>query len=141
MVLQMITLAICLIYYGFALFLYQANGWFVEGRWTPFPVRRAWEAYLGSPSIETPLLRQASDWFFSWPLSVTLALMGCLLLALVFATRHLRGARHDQLRRRWLTEQVSAAGYQSWAMPKVLGALEDQIRAEDKAKRATHHRA
>lgn len=140
MVLQMITLAICLIYYGLALFLYQANGWLVEGRWTPFPVRRAWEAYLGAPSVETPFLRLASDWLLSWPLSMTLALVGSLLLVLVFTTRHLRGVRRDQLRRRWLAEQVSAAGYQSWAMPKVLGAVEDQIRAEDKARRAAGHR-
>lgn len=131
----MITLGICLIYYGIALFLYQVNGWWTEGRWAPFPVRRAWEAWFGSPLVESPFLRMLSDWLLSWPLSVALALLGCLLLAGVFATRHARKLRRDHLRLRWLNEQASAAGYHAWAMPKVLDALQSQMRAEDKAKR------
>lgn len=130
----MITLGICLIYYGLALFLYQVNGWLTDGRWTPFPVSRAWEAFFGAPLVESSLLRFIGEWFLSWPLSIALALTGCLLVALVFATRTVHGLRRDQLRQRWLAEQAVAAGYPAWTMPKVL-TLGRQIRAEEKAKR------
>jgi len=131
----MITFGICLIYYGIALFLYQLNGWLTEGRWTPFPVQRAWEAFFGAPSISSPQLRGVVEWMLGWPLSLTFLVGGIGALAAVFACRRVRQIRRDRMRQRWLAEECAALGYQPWAVPKVLRELDKEALVEKAARK------
>ena len=131
----MITFGICLIYYGIALFLYQTNSWLVEGVWKPFPVRRAWEAFLGNPRPDTPIVAWLVDWFLSWPLSLTLILTGLSILGLVALVRWAARRRRAQLRRKWLLEQCEVTGYKPWNIPNVLEALDGQMLAERVARK------
>ncbi len=52
----MITVGICLIYYGVALWGYQLYGWFADGEWNPYPVMAAWKALFGRPEISSRLV-------------------------------------------------------------------------------------
>ena len=65
----MITFCICLIYYGVALFVYQVHGWLNAGIWTPFPVRRVWEGFFGSPQPTATPVDALVDWLLAWPMT------------------------------------------------------------------------
>ncbi|MFQ5467824.1 MAG: hypothetical protein ACE5DS_06765, partial [Kiloniellaceae bacterium] len=119
----MITFGVCLIYYGLALLTYQVNGWVTDGRWTAFPIARAWEACFGMPGFATPMMRTAFHWFLSWPLSFALMFTGVTILGAVFGLRRLGVVRRRRLRRRWVEQQCAALGYRSWALPKVLSEI------------------
>lgn len=131
----MITFGICLIYYGIALFLYQVNSWMFGGVWLPFPVRRAWEPFLGSPSPRSPLTAWFVDWLLSWPLSLALICTGLSILGLVMAARWALERRRIDLRRKWLLEQCKISGYKSWSIPKVLDAFDRRTLAERTARK------
>ncbi len=126
----MITFGICLIYYGIALILYQMHGWLTAGNWTPFPVRRAWEGFFGSPSLSTPVLDALIEWLLAWPLSLALLTSGGCVLGLVFAFKRTMQWRRDHMRRNWVMKQCGIAGYKPWAMPKIMQDLDDRMRAE-----------
>lgn len=123
----MITFGICLIYYGIALLVYQLNGWATEGYWTPFPVLRAWEAFFGPVSIESPFLRQVAHGLLQLPLSLTLLGAGFGTLAIVFGYRRWAETRRRQLRRKWIEEQCKTFGYTPWDVPKLLKELDDEV--------------
>ncbi|MFQ5773125.1 MAG: hypothetical protein ACE5GS_01265 [Kiloniellaceae bacterium] len=131
----MITFGICLIYYGIALFLYQVNGWLTEGRWVPFPVVRAWEAFFGGSAAVPPALKPIVGWLLDWPLSLALLVSGLGILATVFAYRRLRELRRDQMRRKWLEEQCKTLGYYPWDVPRVLKELDQELRSPKAARR------
>jgi len=120
----MITFGVCLIYYGLALLIYQVNGWVTDGRWIAFPIARAWEAFLGTPSFASPVVRGAVHWLLSWPLSLALLLIGVTILCAVFGLRRLGEMRRRRQRRRWVEEQCAALGYQPWDLPKLLSEIE-----------------
>jgi hypothetical protein len=126
----MITLGICLIYYGIALFLYQIYGWLSAGVWTPFPVSRAWEGFFGAPRLTTPIFDDLVNWFLAWPLGFALLIGGLCLLGAAFGFRRVMELRRNRLRLKWLLEQCKAAGYKPWAVPKVIRELEDRISTE-----------
>ncbi|RMD62667.1 MAG: hypothetical protein D6826_06845 [Alphaproteobacteria bacterium] len=131
----MITFGICLIYYGIALFLYQANGWLTAGRWTPFPVLRAWEAFFGIPHIAPGPFQPLALWFLNWPLSLALLFGGVVVLGLVFACQRLREVRRRRARRRWIEEQCTAMGYRPWAVPALLREIDREMIAEAQARK------
>ena len=131
----MITFGICLIYYGIALFLYQVHGWLFDGVWTPFPVRRAWEGFFGSPRLLAEPFETLVTWLLAWPLSLALLLGGFAVLGAAFAVKRAMERRRDRIRRKWILEQCDAAGYQPWAVPKVLRELDDRMQAEKSARR------
>lgn len=123
----MITLGLCLIYYGIALWLYQVNGWITTGNWKPYPVNAAWEAFFGPLAIESPLVRAVLEWLLSWPLSLSLLLCGLSLLGAVVARRRVDAVRRHRQRRRWIVEQCQAMGYLPWTMSKVLSELDESV--------------
>jgi hypothetical protein len=126
----MITLGICLIYYGIALFLYQIYGWLSAGVWTPFPVSRAWEGFFGSPRLATPVFDTLANWFLTWPLGLALLIGGLSMLGAAFGFRRVMELRRNRLRLKWILEQCNAAGYKPWAVPKVIRELDDRISTE-----------
>ena len=69
----MITICICLIYYGIALWLYQVYGWVSAGEWAPYPVLTAWPALFGSPAYK---LGPVAWWLLELPLSLVLLTVG-----------------------------------------------------------------
>ncbi len=118
----MITVGLCLIYYGVALWGYQLYGWFADGEWTPYPVMAAWKALFGRPDLSWPIAGPVMDWFMNWPLSLALTVLGCTVLGTVTGVRQHARARLRRLRCKWVAEQASAAGYQPWT---VSGAVDD----------------
>ncbi len=131
----MITIGICLIYYGAAVWLYQVHLWFSSGHWVPIPVMVAWRAGFGVPNVDHTLFSTVFGWFLSWPLSLTLLALGGGILASVAGVRRLRAALFHQRRQKWMAEQCAQAGYKPWTVPKVLAELEASappIRAGDK---------
>ncbi len=120
----MITFAICLIYYGIAVGLYQVHLWISGGHWVPIPVSVAWRVAFGLPATDHSVIGIAARWALDWPLSLTLLLLGAGILAAIRGARWARESRRHQLRRKWIAEQCLQAGYTPWNVPKVLADLE-----------------
>ncbi len=126
----MITLGICLIYYGIALFLYQIYGWLSAGVWTPFPVSRAWDVYFGVPRLTNQFSDGLISWFLTWPLGFALLFGGLCLLGAVFGFRRFTEWRRYRLHLKWIKGQCVAAGYKPWAVPKLMRELDKRLSSE-----------
>ncbi len=118
----MITVGLCLIYYGVALFGYQLYGWFADGEWSAYPVMAAWKVLFGRPDLSWPIAGPIMGWLMNWPLSLALAVLGCAILGTVTGIRQYARARLRRLRCKWFAEQASAAGYEPWTISQ---AVED----------------
>ncbi len=116
----MITIAICLIYYGIAVWLYQVHLWISGGQWVSIPVMSAWRVAFSVPATDYSMLGRLSRWFLDWPLSLTLLALGVGILATVLGLRQANQKRRHLLRRQWIAEQCEQAGYTPWNVPKVL---------------------
>lgn len=120
----MITIAVCLIYYGIAVWLYQMYLWVSDGQWVSIPVLTAWKAVFGTPATDHSVLGILTRWFLDWPLSLTLLALGVAIISAALGLRQGSQARRLQLRRKWAAEQCEQAGYTPWEVPKVLAELE-----------------
>ncbi len=120
----MITIAVCLIYYGIAVWLYQMFLWVSDGQWVSIPVLAAWRALFGTPATDHSVLGMLARWFLDWPLSLTLLVLGVGIISAVLSLRQGSRARRFQRRRKWVAEQCEQAGYTPWEVPKVLANLE-----------------
>ncbi len=112
----MITIGLCLIYYGVALFGYQLYSWFAEGAWESYSILAAWISFIGRPDLSYPIIGPAVAWFMEWPLSLALILLGLTLLCSVAAFRQHTRLRLVRLRSKWFAESANAAGYQPWTI-------------------------
>ncbi len=112
----MITISLCLIYYGVALFGYQLYGWFAEGEWSPFSVLAAWISFFGRPDLSFPVIGPAIAWFMEWPLSLVLIATGLTVMCSVAGFRQHARLRLVRLRAKWFAESASAAGYEPWTI-------------------------
>lgn len=130
----MITLGICLIYYSAALILYQIYGWLNVGVWAPIPVSQAWEGFFGAPGLTNPAVSSLMNWLLAWPLSFALLVGGVGMLSAVFGIRRAMELRRNHLRLKWLKKQCEAAGYEPWAMPKIISELDDRLKIEKTAR-------
>jgi len=120
----MITIAICLIYYGIAVWLYQVHLWYSNGHWVSIPVLVAWREGFGTPTTSHTFLGELFTWFLNWPLSLALLTLGIGILSTILGLRRLYAARRRIMRQKWIAEQCAQAGYQPWTVPKVLADLE-----------------
>ena len=132
----MITIGLCLIYYGIALWGYQLYGWWTEGEWTSYQVIVAWKAFFGvAPDVQFAVIAPLVGWFMTWPLSLALVLVGGLMLLSVAAVREFAKARLRRLRLKWVAQQAVAAGYKSWTVDKTVSDFDrDVIKGEEKSK-------
>jgi len=112
----MITIGLCLIYYGVALFGYQLYGWFADDAWSPFSVLAAWISFFGRPDLSFPVIGPAVAWFMEAPLSLVLIPPGRTVLCRRAAFRERARRRLIGLRAKWFAENASAAGYQPWTI-------------------------
>ncbi len=123
----MITVGLCLIYYGVALWGYQLYGWFANGEWNPYPVMVAWKALFGRPDLSWPIVGPVMEWFMNWPLSLALTVIGCAILGTVTGVRQYARARLRRLRRKWVAEQASAAGYPPWTISRAVDDFDKEV--------------
>ena len=131
----MITVGLCFIYYGVALWGYQLYGWFADGEWNAYPVMAAWRAAFGRPDLSWPIAGPVLEWFMSWPLSLALMVLGCAVLGTVTGNRQYARARLRRLRRKWMAEQASAAGYQPWTISRAVDEMDKEtLDGESKGK-------
>ncbi len=112
----MITIGLCLIYYGVALFGYQLYSWFAEGAWESYSVLAAWINFFGRPDLSFPVVGPTVAWLMEWPLSLVLIFLGLTLLCSVAGLRQRTRLRMVRLRSKWFAESASAAGYQPWTI-------------------------
>ncbi len=112
----MITLGLCLVYYGVALIGYQLYGWFTEETWNSLSVLGAWVNLFGRPDLSFPVIGPATAWFMEWPLSLVLIVLGLMLLCSVAGFREHARRRLVRLRTKWFAESAKAAGYESWTI-------------------------
>lgn len=112
----MITIGLCLIYYGVALFGYQIYGWFADDEWNSFTVLAAWISFFGRPDLDIPVVGPAIAWFMEWPLSLALITLGGLVLVSVTGFRQHTRLRLMRLRAKWFAENADAAGYKPWTI-------------------------
>lgn len=120
----MFTFAICLIYYGIAVWLYQLIGWFRYGKWSPYPIRKAWEAFVGHSTVQSDLLSTIADGILDLPLGLTLVLLGLFVISTRFSSIALEAIRERWERRRWILEQCKKMGLFPWVVPEILEELE-----------------
>lgn len=130
----MITIGLCLIYFGIALLLYQIYGGLAAGHWMPYTVMMLWRAFGGSPTFQLVGLDGIVYWLLGWPLTLALALSGTAVLGLVFGLRRLAKTRQHRQRRKWIAKACRELGYGKWTVPKVLAELDDRL-SRDKAAR------
>ena len=114
----MITLGLCLIYYGVALFGYQLYGWFSEDQWSAYTVLAAWISFFGRPDLSSPVIGPTIAWFMGWPLSLALIALGLTILCSITALRQHARLRLARLRSKWYAENALAAGYKPWTIEK-----------------------
>ncbi len=112
----MITIGLCLIYYGVALFGYQLYIWFAENAWDSYSILAAWISFFGRPDLSFPVIGPAIAWFMEWPLSLVLISLGLTLLCSVTGLRQHARRRLVRLRAKWFAENASAAGYEPWTI-------------------------
>jgi hypothetical protein len=125
----MITIGVCFVYYGIALFLYQVYGWWDDGRWTAYTVLRAWHVAFDAPMpTDAALVGPLVAWIATWPFSLMLLLFGAGLIGSVFAQRALVARWKARRDRRWLAAECNELGYQKWTIPHVVAELENQRR-------------
>ncbi len=117
----MITIGICLIYYGVALWIYQVYGWVSAGEWAPYPVLVAWQALFGTPAYT---LGPVVWWLLGLPLSLVLPATGLGIIGLVFGLRRIGRARRGHLRRKWVAAQCKKIGRHAWAVPELVANFE-----------------
>ena len=118
----MITLGLCLIYYGVALIGYQLYGWLTEETWNSLSVLGAWINLFERPDLSFPVIGPATAWFMEWPLSLVLIVLGLTLLCSVAGFREHARRRLIRLRAKWFAESAQAAGYEPWT---IKGAVRD----------------
>ncbi len=123
----MITIGLCLIYYGVALFGYQLYGWFTEDAWGSYSVLAAWVSFFGRPDLSFPVVGPAIAWFMEWPLSLALISLGLTLLCSVTGFRQHARRRLVRLRAKWFAENASAAGYQPWTIKGAVHAFRKDV--------------
>ncbi len=123
----MITLSLCLIYYGVALFGYQLYGWFAEDSWNSYSVLAALISFFGRPDLSYPVIGPAIAWFMEWPLSLVLISMGLALLGSVAGFRQHARRRLAGLRAKWFAENAAAAGYESWTIQGAVGKFRKDV--------------
>ena len=71
----------------------------------------------------------------SWPLSLALMVLGCAILGTVTGNRQYARARLRRLRRKWMAEQASAAGYQPWTISRAVDEMDKEtLDGESKGK-------
>ncbi len=112
----MITISLCLIYYGVALFGYQIYGWFAEDTWNSFSILAAWTSFFGRPDLSFPVVGPAIAWLMEWSLSLVLIFLGLTLLCSVAGFRQHTRRRWFDLRTKWFAENAAAAGYAPWTI-------------------------
>ncbi len=131
----MITIGLCLIYYGVALFGYQLYGWFTEDVWNSYSVLAAWISFFGRPDLSFPVVGPAFAWFMAWPLSLALIFLGLTMLCSVTGFRQHARRRLVRLRAKWFAENASAAGYAPWTIKgAVRGFRKDVLEREAKGR-------
>ena len=123
----MITIGMCLIYYGVALLGYQLYGWFVEDVWNSYSVLAAWINFFGRPDLSFPVIGPAFAWFMEWPLSLALIALGLTLLCSVTGFRQHARRRMVRLRAKWFAESASAAGYQPWTIEGAVRGFRKEV--------------
>ncbi len=123
----MITIGLCLIYYGVALFGYQLYGWFAEDAWSSYSVLAAWISFFGRPDLSFPVIGPAIAWFLEWPLSLALISLGLTLLCSVTGFRQHARRRMVRLRAKWFAENASAAGYQPWTIKGAVRGFRKEV--------------
>ncbi len=123
----MITIGLCLIYYGVALFGYQLYGWFAEGEWSSFTVLAAWISFFGRPDLSYPVIGPTLAWLMEWSLSLALISLGLMLLCSVAAFRQHARLRLVRLRSKWFAESASAAGYEAWTIEGAVGKFRKDV--------------
>ncbi|MHA1599690.1 MAG: hypothetical protein ACTSW2_02600, partial [Alphaproteobacteria bacterium] len=94
------------------------------GRWVAVPVLAAWKTAFGVPSADHSVLGVMASWALDWPLSLTLLISGVGILAAIAVLRWAREKRRRQLRRKWISDQCTQAGYTPWNVKKVLADLD-----------------
>ena len=132
----MITLGLCLIYYGVALFGYQLYGWFAQDAWNSHSVQSAWIKLFGRPDLSAPVIGPAIAWLMEGPLSLTLITFGLGLLCCVAGFREHARRRLIRLRAKWFAESALAAGYQPWTIQGAVREFRRDVLDRD-AKRRT----
>ncbi len=131
----MITIGLCLIYYGVALFGYQLYGWFAENAWDSYSVLAAWISFVGRPDLSLPVIGPAVAWFMAWPLSLALIFLGLTMLCSVTGFREHARRRLVRLRAKWFAENARAAGYEPWTIKgAVRGFRKDVLEREAKGR-------
>ena len=119
----MTTFALCLIYYGLAVWAFQLIGWFSDGVWTPYPIREAWEAFVGPPSYDSPELSPPVEAFLNLPLGLSLTLTGLFIISTRFTSLIFEVAWAQWERRRWILEQCKKVGLYPWVVPEIIEEL------------------
>ncbi len=123
----MITIGLCLIYYGVALFGYQLYGWLAEDTWGSYSVLAAWISFVGRPDLSFPVVGPTIAWFMEWPLSLALISLGLALLCSVAGFREHARRRIVRLRAKWFAENASAAGYEPWTIKGAVRAFRKDV--------------
>ncbi len=123
----MITIGLCLIYYGVALLGYQLYGWFVEDVWNSYSVLAAWISFFGRPDLSFPVVGPAFAWFMEWQLSLALIALGLTLLCSMTGFRQHARRRMVRLRAKWFAESARAAGYQPWTIKGAVRGFRKEV--------------
>ena len=123
----MITIGLCLIYYGVALFGYQLYGWFAEDAWNSYSILAAWISFFGRPDLSFPVIGPTIAWLMAWPLSLALIFLGLTVLCSVTGFRQHTRLRLVRLRSKWFAENASAAGYEPWTIKGAVRAFRKDV--------------
>ena len=123
----MVTISLCLIYYGVALFGYQLYGWFIADEWNSYTVLAAWISFFGRPDLSYPILGPAVAWLMEWPLSLALIISGGSVLVSLTGFRHHARLRLVRLRSKWFAEQAEIAGYKPWTIGSAVGKFRKDV--------------
>ncbi len=131
----MITLVLCLIYYGVAIFGYQLYGWFAENEWNSYSALASWINLFGRSDLSLPVIGPTIAWFMEWPLSLALITLGLTILCSVTGLRQHARLRLARLRGKWFAENALAAGYKPWTIKKAAQDFrQDVLEREAKGK-------
>jgi hypothetical protein len=130
----MTTIGMCFIYWALGVFGYQIYNYLAYDAWQSFGVKHVWHLFGGEiigSTIDTGVLR----FFLELPLSITLVMIGILILSSTLIRQKIADQREWSIRRKFFRKQVKEVNTTAWNAKAMLEEMDHERDREKTQKR------
>ena len=130
----MTTIGMCFIYWALGVFGYQIYNYLAYDAWQSYGVKHVWHLFGGEiigSTIDTGLFR----FFLEMPLSITLFVIGVVILSSTLIRQKIAEQREWRIRRKFFRKQVKEVNTTAWNAQAILNEMDQERDREKKKKR------